>query len=173
MRRIGMLLIEQRQTEATKEQAAAAAVFTNEKPTPVAPATAGRDILSVLVRSNLASVPSQTPESKFPVKQLTYELAPSPSRILRVDDFVLVKFLGAGGFGLVFLVFDKVTHRYFALKVIEKKRMYFTFFPKMFEEQRLGRMLVGSKWAARIEGSFDDSDNFYILMVRRNSLLNI
>lgn len=126
-----------------------------------------------LTGTTLASVPSQTPESKFPVKQLTYELAPSPSRILRVDDFVLVKFLGAGGFGLVFLVFDKVTRRYFALKVIEKKRMYFTFFPKMFEEQRLGRMLVGSKWAARIEGSFDDSDNFYILMVRRNSLLNI
>ena len=58
MRRIGMSLIEQRQAEATKEQAAAA-VSTNEKPTPVAHAAAGRDILSVLVRSNLASVPSQ------------------------------------------------------------------------------------------------------------------
>lgn len=59
MRRIGMSLIEQRQAEATKEQAAAAAVPTNEKSTPTQHATAGRDILSVLVRSNLASVPSQ------------------------------------------------------------------------------------------------------------------
>lgn len=59
MRRIGMSLIEQRQAEATKEQAAAAAARPDDKSTPAVHATAGRDILSVLVRSNLASVPSQ------------------------------------------------------------------------------------------------------------------
>lgn len=59
MRHIGMSLIEQRQAEATKEQAVAAAAPPHDKSTPAVQATAGRDILSVLVRSNLASVPSQ------------------------------------------------------------------------------------------------------------------
>ncbi|KZT67097.1 cytochrome P450 [Daedalea quercina L-15889] len=65
MRRIGLSLIEKRQAEATKEQAAA--LHTRPTPFPanaeLTPgtehATAGRDLLSVLIRSNISSVPSQ------------------------------------------------------------------------------------------------------------------
>ncbi|KAH9922636.1 cytochrome P450 [Fomitopsis serialis] len=61
MRRIGLSLIEQRHAEATKEQAATlrgADAHLKQQPA-TEHTTDGRDLLSVLIRSNLSSVPSQ------------------------------------------------------------------------------------------------------------------
>lgn len=88
-----------------------------------------------------------------------------------MDDFEPIKHLGRGGFGNVFLVRDKLTNRFYALKAIDKERIPFTFYSKIFEEQRVGKSLAESKWAMGVEGSFDDTDNFYILMVRLHSCI--
>ncbi|TFY57970.1 hypothetical protein EVJ58_g6705 [Rhodofomes roseus] len=63
MRRIGLSLVEQRHAEATKEQAAtlrsADAQHKQQLASTIEHPTDGRDLLSVLIRSSLSSVPSQ------------------------------------------------------------------------------------------------------------------
>jgi len=61
MRRIGLSLVEQRHAEVTKEQAAAlrGADAHPKQQSEIEHTTDGRDLLSVLIRSNLSSVPSQ------------------------------------------------------------------------------------------------------------------
>ena len=122
--------------------------------------------LGALTGTTLVNGPSHPSTPNIPFQHIA---APKPpvGRALRVEDFFVIKFLSAGGFGLVFLVFDKISRRYFALKVVQKNRIHFSSFPKIFEEQRVGRVLSDSKWVAGVEGSFDDSVNFYVLMVRR------
>ncbi|GJE87873.1 serine/threonine-protein kinase [Phanerochaete sordida] len=91
-------------------------------------------------------------------------LATPPARVPRIEDFKPIAYLGRGGFGSVYLVCDRVTGRFFALKSIAKGTLPAWCFPKVFEEQRLGKSLAGSKWAVGIEASFDDDSHFHILM---------
>ncbi|EKM60720.1 uncharacterized protein PHACADRAFT_179911 [Phanerochaete carnosa HHB-10118-sp] len=103
------------------------------------------------VKLNSDAIPAEKPNA-------------STSRILRIDDFEPIRHLGRGGFGSVFLVRDKFTNRFYALKSIDKERIPFAFYSRIFEEQRVGKSLANSKWAVGVEGNFDDLDNFYILM---------
>ena len=100
------------------------------------------------------------------------------TRTLFPTDFRPVRTLGKGGHGKVYLVQDVVSERYLAMKVIEKNGLRMREYPTVFEEQAVSHALVangdearlgsgGSPWLAPLLGSFEDSDNFYFLTVRR------
>lgn len=82
-------------------------------------------------------------------------------RLLRTHDFVVVRGLGAGKFGTVFLVDDIVTERRFAMKVI----------PKFKHQVELARMefqtllnVSDARWCSSLRGCFQDSENVYFLL---------
>lgn len=88
------------------------------------------------------------------------------ARRLRMSDFIIVALLGQGGFGTVLLVFDTISRRFFALKVILKSNMNTKEMQYVFEEQRIGCALSNCKLLMGIAGSWEDTKNFFILMVR-------
>ena len=82
-------------------------------------------------------------------------------RLLRTHDFVVVRGLGAGKFGTVFLVDDIVTGRRFAMKVV----------PKIKHQVELARRelqtllnVSNTKWCSPLRGCFQDSENVYFLL---------
>ena len=82
-------------------------------------------------------------------------------RILRTHDFVVVRGLGAGKFGTVFLVDDVVTERRFAMKVV----------PKVKHQVELARKelqallnVSDAEWCSSLRGCFQDSENVYFLL---------
>jgi len=82
-------------------------------------------------------------------------------RLLRTHDFVVVRGLGAGKFGTVFLVDDVVTERRFAMKVV----------PKVKHQGELLQMelqtllnVSDAKWCSPLRGCFQDSQNVYFLL---------
>lgn len=82
-------------------------------------------------------------------------------RLLRTHDFVVVRGLGAGKFGTVFLVDDIVTERRFAMKVV----------PKVKHQVELARKelqtllnVSNTKWCSPLRGCFQDSENVYFLL---------
>lgn len=127
-----------------------------------------------------------SPDSLAIVKyQPIYKLSPIISAVaaprpLRMSDFITVALLGQGGFGTVLLVFDTISRRFFALKVILKSNMNTKEMQYVFEEQRIGRALSNSKLLMGVAGSWEDTKNFFMLMVRisivffpRPSLMNL
>ena len=89
-----------------------------------------------------------------------------PNFVLTLSDFDAVRYVGAGGHGRVFLVYDRYSHKHLAMKVVPKRTLRLPKWVKLFEEQRIMRLLAGCPWAVRLEGSFEDSLNFYMVMVR-------
>lgn len=82
-------------------------------------------------------------------------------RLLRTHDFVVVRGLGAGKFGTVFLVDDIVTERQFAMKVV----------PKVKHQMELARgelqtmlNVSNTQWCSSLRGCFQDSENVYFLL---------
>ena len=82
-------------------------------------------------------------------------------RLLRTHDFVVVRGLGAGKFGTVFLVDDIVTERRFAMKVV----------PKVKHQAELARSefqtllsVSNTQWSSSLRGCFQDSENVYFLL---------
>jgi len=82
-------------------------------------------------------------------------------RLLRTHDFVVVRGLGAGKFGTVFLVDDIVTGRRFAMKVV----------PKVKHQMELARKelqtllnVSDANWCSPLRGCFQDSENVYFLL---------
>jgi serine/threonine protein kinase len=82
-------------------------------------------------------------------------------RLLRTHDFVVVRGLGAGKFGTVFLVDDIVTGRRFAMKVV----------PRVKHQAELARMefqtlltVSDAQWCSSLRGCFQDSENVYFLL---------
>lgn len=89
----------------------------------------------------------------------------STALIISIDDFVAKKFLGSGAFGAVYLVECKVSKKAYALKVIGKENLRLSQYDTIFEEQRIMKTITGSDRTVSLKGSFQDSDNFYILTV--------
>ena len=82
-------------------------------------------------------------------------------RLLRTHDFVVVRGLGAGKFGTVFLVDDVVTERRFAMKVVPKAKHQVE-----LARQELQTLLNVSdaEWCSPLRGCFQDSENVYFLL---------
>ncbi|EIW58547.1 kinase-like protein, partial [Trametes versicolor FP-101664 SS1] len=81
-------------------------------------------------------------------------------------DFRPLRVLGKGGHGTVYLVEDVVSGQHLAMKVVEKNGLRMREYPAVFEEQSVARALAaagGKSWLASLQGSFEDSDNFYFL----------
>lgn len=85
---------------------------------------------------------------------------------LSINDFEVLQCLGQGSYGQVFLVRHVTTLQLLAMKVIDNKRLPIEKYGRIFEEQRIGKMLTNSQWSLGIAGSFHDTNNFYILFVR-------
>lgn len=107
-----------------------------------------------------------------PVKPLNIVKKPRRRR-LRMSDFVIICRLGEGGFGVVLLVSDKVSRRFYALKIVYKEGLSMEAMERVFEEQRIGRAVAdaGCQWMVGVEGSWEDDRKFYMLMVRSFSFL--
>ncbi|KAF7797765.1 hypothetical protein EIP86_008965 [Pleurotus ostreatoroseus] len=82
---------------------------------------------------------------------------------LSANDFEVLRCLGQGSYGQVFLVRHITTSQLLAMKVIDNRRLPYEKYGRIFEEQRIGKMLADSRWSLGIEGSFHDSNNFYLL----------
>lgn len=89
----------------------------------------------------------------------------APKRTLSITDLKPIKFLGKGAHGQVYLVYDSVSCRELALKVINKDGLQPSYYSQIFEEQYVCRKLMYCPWAVRLEGSFQDHDHFYLLFV--------
>lgn len=114
------------------------------------------------------SVPNSLASQGTPIQTTDSDIQQHLSpRILHRNDFDPIKHLGKGCFGDVWLVFDTVSKRHLAMKIINKANKAADVYGLIFEEQRIGREVVGSKWLLPIEGSFEDEENFYTLMVCR------
>lgn len=82
-------------------------------------------------------------------------------RLLRTHDFVVVRGLGAGKFGTVFLVDDVVTERRFAMKVVPKVKHQVEL---AREELQTLLNVTDAKWCSPLRGCFQDSENVYFLL---------
>lgn len=82
-------------------------------------------------------------------------------RLLRTHDFVVVRGLGAGKFGTVFLVDDIVTERRFAMKVVPKLKHQVEL---AFKEFQTLLNVSNSQWCSALRGCFQDSENVYFLL---------
>ncbi|CDO70434.1 hypothetical protein BN946_scf184999.g75 [Trametes cinnabarina] len=91
--------------------------------------------------------------------------SPAPARrLLKVEDFCVIRVLGEGGQGLVSLVQDKITGNLYALKAIKKHRLQTRDLPTVFVEQDILKTLVGRPFFTSLKGSFEDEDYFFLLM---------
>lgn len=78
----------------------------------------------------------------------------------------MFKTLGSGSQGSVSLVQYQGDGRLYALKAMAKAAMRTSSYPLVFQEQAILKMLVGNHFFPQLRGSFEDSDNFYLLTVR-------
>lgn len=86
--------------------------------------------------------------------------------MLTLSDFDAIKYIGVGGYGKVFLVYDRYSHKHLGMKVVPKRKLRLPKWVKLFEEQRIMRLLEDCPWAVKLQGSFEDSLNFYMVIVR-------
>ncbi|KAI0344089.1 kinase-like protein [Trametopsis cervina] len=86
-----------------------------------------------------------------------------PTRIICRDDFEIIRFVGEGSQGKVFLALDTKTEQFVTLKIVEKIDLTARSCAGLFEEQRIGKSLVDCPWALGLKGSFEDSVNFYLV----------
>ena len=82
-------------------------------------------------------------------------------RLLRTHDFVVVRGLGAGKFGTVFLVDDIVTERRFAMEVVPKDKHQVELARQEFQTML---NVSSTRWCSSLRGCFQDSENVYFLL---------
>lgn len=96
-----------------------------------------------------------------------------PSRILNRDDFEIIRRIGDGNNGTIFLALDTKTEHFVAIEIIEKCKLDTVSCVRLFEEQHFARSLVDCPWIVGLVGSFEDSMNFYIISVSYRPLMFI
>ncbi len=92
-----------------------------------------------------------------------------PSRQLCIEDFDVIRHIESGCAGSFYHTIDKITEKPFTLRVVKKGDKRIPFYSKLFEEQRIGKKFISSPWAVGVQGSFEDSENLYMIMVRTDS----
>jgi serine/threonine protein kinase len=85
---------------------------------------------------------------------------------MTMDDIIILKLLGKGACGHVYLAKDIVTGKHFALKVIKKEGRLPVAIEGVVYEQRVQRMMSGLPGFVSLEASWHDENNFYLAMVR-------
>ncbi|KAI0367265.1 kinase-like protein [Pilatotrama ljubarskyi] len=91
------------------------------------------------------------------------EAKKQPTRVLKTDDFRIIRILGEGGQGMVSLVEDLVTRKLYALKAISKHMVLTQDLPTVFVEQDVMKTLSGNPFFTSLKGSFEDEDHFFLL----------
>jgi serine/threonine protein kinase len=82
-----------------------------------------------------------------------------------LTDFTILGVPGAGSFGKVFRVQDKLTRKISALKVITKAALSRRAEKNVMVELEALKRLVGVPGFLQLEATWHDSENFYILTV--------
>lgn len=77
----------------------------------------------------------------------------------------MIKVLGKGASGQVYLTQDKVTSERRALKVVPNAGKNARAIAGLLEEQAILRTVEGSPWLLSLDASWHDTKNFYFLMV--------
>ncbi|PFH50291.1 hypothetical protein AMATHDRAFT_4107 [Amanita thiersii Skay4041] len=84
-------------------------------------------------------------------------------RTATIRDFTLLKFIGEGACGAVYLVNDNVGSNKLALKVVDKTRLKYDYeYRMLIKEQKTLRKLTDSPWFMTLEASWHDERNFYL-----------
>ncbi|TBU21425.1 kinase-like protein [Dichomitus squalens] len=82
---------------------------------------------------------------------------------LTTRDFRVYHILGCGAQGTVSLVQHLVNGRFYALKATKKSALKPTHYAFVFQEQTILKSVSGSPWFPHLRGSFEDSENLYLL----------
>ncbi|KAI0668905.1 kinase-like domain-containing protein, partial [Trametes maxima] len=85
-------------------------------------------------------------------------------RALNIDDFRLLRYLGGGGQGQVWLVEHTRSRRLYALKAANKRALGAAHYASVFVEQDVMKMLSGNAFFNSLQGSFEDDEFFFVLM---------
>ncbi|XP_076807223.1 rho-associated protein kinase 2-like isoform X1 [Clavelina lepadiformis] len=83
---------------------------------------------------------------------------------MKATDFDVVKVIGRGAFGEVQLVRHKPTKKVYAMKLLSKLEMIKRSESAFFWEERDIMALANSQWVVRLEHSFQDDRNLYMVM---------
>ena len=95
------------------------------------------------------------------IKEKIYEMKTST---VNVEDFIVEKLLGKGGFGSVYLVRQKVTNDYFAMKSIKfPTKLNVKFIEDLQNEISILKLIKG-KFLAKAYFSFIENDCLFIVM---------
>ncbi|KAI0651324.1 kinase-like domain-containing protein [Trametes meyenii] len=90
---------------------------------------------------------------------------PSPAaRALNINAFRLLRFLGGGGQGQVWLVEHIATKKLYALKAMNKSAIGEAHYSSAFVEQDVMKLLSGDAFFNSLKGSFEDDEFFFVLM---------
>jgi serine/threonine protein kinase len=87
------------------------------------------------------------------------------TRSMRLEDLHILKLLGSGASGTVYLARAKGTHKLFALKVIKKQGRCAAALAGIVYEQRIQAMVSDQNYFVSLEASWHDENNFYLAMV--------
>lgn len=85
-------------------------------------------------------------------------------RRMALDQFDVLKLLGSGASGRVFLVNDKLSGQLYALKMVCKKGLTDKRLQSVIDEQRAMIGLFGVPHVVQLVASWHDTSNFYFLM---------
>jgi len=97
------------------------------------------------------------------------------ARCMKLADFDILKLLGFGGSGKVYLVRDKLTSELLALKVITKQCHTPTSIENIMREQRIQSEVSesGEDFFPPLVASWHDEVNFYLAMVRFSASVSL
>ena len=87
------------------------------------------------------------------------------AEILTKDSFDIIKKLGNGAYGTVYLVQKKNNKKYFAMKELEKEHILaYDKINAVFREKDILELVCDHKNIVRLDCTFSDSKNLYFLM---------
>eukprot|EP01105_Mastigella_eilhardi_P009517 TRINITY_DN2247_c0_g1_i2.p1 TRINITY_DN2247_c0_g1~~TRINITY_DN2247_c0_g1_i2.p1 ORF type:complete len:328 (-),score=60.07 TRINITY_DN2247_c0_g1_i2:123-1106(-) len=84
--------------------------------------------------------------------------------VLRFEDFVTVRVIGTGTFGIVYLVNHKPTTRYFALKCMSKQGLVTMHQVEHTQQERAILLALDNPFIVKLYETYQDATHLYMLM---------